>query len=96
MERDDAPQRVPSAGAVIRQVVVPRANYAVVETWEAVGLTASASHDVVVSEVFVPDDHVTDLCGAGLRVDTPLFRLPLFSRLALDKVGVATASPGRR
>jgi alkylation response protein AidB-like acyl-CoA dehydrogenase len=73
-----------------RQVVVARSSYTVVETWEAAGLCGSGSHDVVVSEVFVPDDHVTDLYGAGMRVDTPLFRLPIYSRLAFNKVGVAT------
>ena len=44
----------------------------------------------MLSEVFVPDDFVTDIYGSGLTVDTPLFRLPVFSRLAFNKVGVAT------
>ena len=73
-----------------RQVVVPRPSYTVIETWEAAGLCGSGSHDVVVTDVFVPDDHVTDLYGTGMRVDTPLFRLPTYSRLAFNKVGVAT------
>jgi alkylation response protein AidB-like acyl-CoA dehydrogenase len=71
-------------------VVVPRASYDVLPTWEAAGLCGSGSHDVVVTDVFVPDDHVTDLYGAPPSVHTPLFRLPVFSRLAFNKVGVAT------
>jgi alkylation response protein AidB-like acyl-CoA dehydrogenase len=73
-----------------RQVIVPQSSYTVDRTWDAAGLRGSGSHDVVVSEVFVPDDFVTDIYGAGLRVDTPLFRLPIFSRLAFNKIGVAT------
>ncbi len=73
-----------------RQVVVPRASYTVIETWAAAGLCGSGSHDVSIADVFVPDDRVTDLYGAGMRVDTPLFRLPTYSRLAFNKVGVAT------
>jgi indole-3-acetate monooxygenase len=73
-----------------RQVVVPRSDYAVIETWEAAGLCGSGSHDVEVRDLFVPDDFTTDLYGAGMRVDTALFRLPPYSRLAFNKVGVAT------
>ena len=64
-------------------------DYTVDRTWLAAGLCGSGSHDVVVSEVFVPDDRVTDIY-TRLSVDTPLFRLPVFSRLAFNKVGVAT------
>jgi alkylation response protein AidB-like acyl-CoA dehydrogenase len=84
------PRRSAHGQRIGRQVIVPRASYTVDETWEAAGLCGSGSHDVVVSDVFVPDDHVTDLYGAGMRVDTPLFRLPIYSRLAFNKVGVAT------
>jgi alkylation response protein AidB-like acyl-CoA dehydrogenase len=73
-----------------RQAIVPRASYDVDRTWDAAGLCGSGSHDVVVAEVFVPDDFMTDIYGGGLSVDTPLFRLPIFSRLAFNKVGVAT------
>src|SRR3954453_2735333 len=72
-----------------RQVVVPRSAYTVERTWDAAGLCGSGSHDVVLSDVFVPDDYVTDIY-TRLSVDTPLFRLPVFSRLAFNKVGVAT------
>jgi alkylation response protein AidB-like acyl-CoA dehydrogenase len=75
---------------ISRQIVAPRAAYEVVETWEASGLCGSGSHDVVISDLFVPHDHITDVDGTGMRVDTPLFRLPVRSRLAFNKVGVAT------
>jgi alkylation response protein AidB-like acyl-CoA dehydrogenase len=83
------PRRV-DGQRISRQVVVPRAAYDVVETWDASGLRGSGSHDVVIADVFVPDELVTDVDGTGMRVDTPLFRLPVRSRLAFNKVGVAT------
>jgi alkylation response protein AidB-like acyl-CoA dehydrogenase len=73
-----------------RQVIVPQASYTVERTWDAAGLCGSGSHDVVVADVFVPVDFITNIYGGGLTVDTPLFRLPVFSRLAFNKVGVAT------
>ncbi len=72
------------------QVIVPRAEYTVIETWLAAGLCGSGSHDVEVADVFVPDEHVTDIYGTGMRVNTPLYRMPPYSRLAFNKVGVAT------
>ncbi len=75
---------------ISRQIVAPRAAYEVVETWDASGLCGSGSHDVVIADLFVPNDLVTDVDGTGMRVDTPLFRLPVRSRLAFNKVGVAT------
>ena len=45
---------------------------------------------LVITDQFVPNDLVTDVDGTGMRVDTPLFRLPVRSRLAFNKVGVGT------
>lgn len=84
------PYRTRRGRPVLRQIVVPRADYTVLETWDAVGLCGSGSHDVVVDDVFVPDEWTTDLYGAGMQVDTPLYRMPAYSRLAFNKVGVAT------
>ncbi len=72
------------------QVVVPRDEYAVLDTWRSPGLRGTGSHDVVLDEVFVPDELTTDVYGIGMRVDTALFRMPPYSRLAFNKVGVAT------
>jgi alkylation response protein AidB-like acyl-CoA dehydrogenase len=84
------PLRAERGYRLSRQVVVPRSSYKVIETWEAAGLCGSGSHDVELVEEFVPDDFTTDLYGVGMRVETPLFRLPPYSRLAFNKVGVAT------
>jgi alkylation response protein AidB-like acyl-CoA dehydrogenase len=74
---------------VVRQVVVPRAEYRIEETWDAAGLTATGSHDVIITNALIPDDQVLHV-GAGPRVDAAVYRLPLPARLSLSKVGVAT------
>jgi alkylation response protein AidB-like acyl-CoA dehydrogenase len=90
VDDDGEALRAPKGYRLARQVVVPRDEYTVLETWEAAGLRGSGSHDVVVTDVFVPEDLVTDVYGVGMQVSTPLFRLPIYSRLAFNKVGVAT------
>ncbi len=89
VDHNGVPLRTDDGYRQARQVVVPRSDYGVERTWLAAGLCGSGSHDVVLTDVFVPDDHVTDIY-TWLSVDTPLFRLPVFSRLAFNKVGVAT------
>jgi alkylation response protein AidB-like acyl-CoA dehydrogenase len=68
---------------------VPRADYRIEETWAAAGLTATGSHDVIVTDAVIPHDQILNV-GAGPRVDAAVYRLALPARLSLSKVGVAT------
>jgi alkylation response protein AidB-like acyl-CoA dehydrogenase len=79
----------PGGTPIIRQVIVPRADYRIEETWTAAGLTATGSHDVIITDAHVPHDQLLHV-GAGSRVDTAAYRFPLPARLSLSKVGVAT------
>jgi alkylation response protein AidB-like acyl-CoA dehydrogenase len=72
------------------EVVVPRASYRVADTWNVAGLRGSGSHDVVIDDLFVPDRFTTRVSYERLRESGPLFRMPVFVRLAYNKVGVAT------
>ena len=72
------------------EVVVPRSDFTVIETWDSPGLRGSGSHDVCVEGVFVPDDRVTTTRVGRPSHDGPLFHVPQLSRLAYNKVGVAT------
>jgi alkylation response protein AidB-like acyl-CoA dehydrogenase len=74
----------------LMEVVVPRADYRVVDTWHVAGLRGSGSHDVAVEGVFVPEERTTRVAYTPLREKGTLFRLPTFTRLAYNKVGVAT------
>ncbi|MEZ5232742.1 MAG: acyl-CoA dehydrogenase family protein [Acidimicrobiales bacterium] len=71
------------------EVLVPRADYEILDTWHD-GPAGTGSHDVQVQDLFVPAEMVTEVAGRSPRHDGPLYRLPPFSRLAYNKVGVAT------
>ena len=86
---DDTARTPAGSAPLVRQVIVPRADYRIEETWEAAGLTATGSHDVIVTDAVVPHDQILHV-GAGPRVDAAVYRLPLPARLSLSKVGVAT------
>ena len=84
---DDPPEARPPVQLI--EVVVPRAQFEILDTWHVSGLRSSGSHDEKVTEVFVPDIRVTRM-ARGPRATGPLYRLPPMSRLAYNKVGVAT------
>ena len=79
-----------AARGEVVEVVVPRAEYEIIETWNSPGLRGTGSHDVCVRDVFVPDGRVTRTRQQRPNFEGPLFRLPLTSRLAYNKVGVST------
>ncbi len=72
------------------EVLVPRADYTVIRTWNSPGLRGTGSHDVEVRDVFVPEERTTHVRLQRPTVDSALFRMPLTSRLAYNKVGVST------
>lgn len=84
---DDPPGQRPPVQVI--EVVVPRAQLTILDTWHVAGLRGSGSHDVRVDDIFVPDHMVTRM-NEGLHATGPLYRLPTMSRLAYNKVGVAT------
>jgi len=72
------------------EVLVPRSQFRVLDTWHVAGLRGSGSHDVEIEDVFVADRFTTRVGAGRMHVRGPLFRLPALSRLAYNKVGVAT------
>ena len=76
--------------STLLEVLVPRASYEIVDTWHVNGLRGTGSHDVRVEDLFVPDEMTTQVAGQKPKHDGPLYRMPPFTRLAYNKVGVAT------
>jgi alkylation response protein AidB-like acyl-CoA dehydrogenase len=72
------------------QVILPKETFEILDTWHTAGLRGSGSHDVVITDAFVPAHRTTGVYQVLSRVDSPLFRYPLTSRLCYNKVGVAT------
>ena len=80
----------PGAPLVLREALIPAAEFEVVDTWQVAGLRGSGSHDVRAADVRIPEERMTAVMQRPLYETGPLFRLPVFSRLAYNKVGVAT------
>jgi alkylation response protein AidB-like acyl-CoA dehydrogenase len=74
----------------MRFVGVPRDEVEIVDTWTTTGLAGSGSHDIVVSDVFVPEPRTYSLLH-GLPVDpSPLYAMPwmFFVNLAAVPLGL--------
>ncbi len=71
-----------------RYAVVPSEQIEIVDTWHVAGLRGSGSHDVRLTDIVVPDEHIISAMG-GTRSESPLLRIPLGTRLAYNKVAVA-------
>lgn len=63
-------------------------DYEVHHTWHTIGLRGSGSHDVSVSDVWVPDAHVVTSIATA-KGSSPNLRFPRGPRLAYNKAGVA-------
>jgi 3-hydroxy-9,10-secoandrosta-1,3,5(10)-triene-9,17-dione monooxygenase len=84
-----------------RLCLVPKSDYEIIDTWFAMGMAATGSKDVAVSELFVPERRALALarCRGGLEhpgaalTSGPLFRIPIVAAsshpLAPAAVGAA-------
>ncbi|MGH8926715.1 MAG: acyl-CoA dehydrogenase family protein, partial [Acidimicrobiia bacterium] len=84
-----------SLGALIddgtlRSFYLPREDIVILDTWDVMGLRATASHDVEVVDRFVPDHRVFDLT-TNPRTGEPVARFPIYGLLA---GGIAAVSLG--
>ncbi|MGB8405611.1 MAG: acyl-CoA dehydrogenase family protein [Mycobacterium sp.] len=79
--RDGQPTMTEFGIPETRLVLVPAAQAEFVQTWDSVGLRGTNSNDVVVTDVFVPENHATQFYGPP-SVDSPIFRLPVQVALA--------------
>jgi alkylation response protein AidB-like acyl-CoA dehydrogenase len=76
-------------GPEIRAMTVPAADVQVVETWDAVGLRATASHDMRIEDVLVPEERTFALDPAELRIRRPLYRYPFVALAGVTMASVA-------
>jgi alkylation response protein AidB-like acyl-CoA dehydrogenase len=71
---------------------VPASQWQVIDAWVTVGLRATGSHDVEVSDVFVPEHRVVSVPMSEPVQDGALFRFPV---VGLFAVGMAACALGQ-
>lgn len=78
-----------------RMAVLPLGSVLIDPTWSSVGLAGTGSHDLVINDVFVPQEW-TFIRGAPLNLEGPLYRYPVLSLatqvLSVVSLGVARAA----
>jgi alkylation response protein AidB-like acyl-CoA dehydrogenase len=86
------PAKSEGGAPILREALIPSADFEILDTWHVSGLRGSGSHDVAARDVFVPEEHTTAVLARGMRLRETgtLYRYPPFCRLAYNKIGVAT------
>lgn len=83
------PHLLPNGAPDIRMMIFPASQCTVIDTWSVAGLRGTGSHDIAVTEVFVPQQHAVSLITDTPRQPGPLYAFPVFGLLALGIAGVA-------
>ena len=84
----------PDAGEPLpRMAVMPREKVRIEDTWDVVGMVGTGSHDLVVEDVFVPEEW-TFVRGGKPTIDMPFFRYPSLA-FAAQVLSVTTAGLAR-
>jgi alkylation response protein AidB-like acyl-CoA dehydrogenase len=78
-------------GPDARLLLLPAAEVEILDTWTVAGLCGTGSHDMVVTDVFVPASRAVSLVTDPPRQRGPLYAFPLFGLLA---VGIASVALG--
>lgn len=78
----DAPRMMNETMADWRFTFIPAADSEILDTWHVSGLRGTASHDVVSTDVRVPEEHTTNPVFRPAPHDGALFRWSFFGMLA--------------
>jgi len=78
-----------------RFVLVRRGDFEILDTWSVGGLRGTGSHDVVVTDIEVPEAHIVSTTGRG-HLDAPLGRIAInvnmVAGFAAQTLGVAQSA----
>jgi alkylation response protein AidB-like acyl-CoA dehydrogenase len=86
---DGKPRMRPNGVPEMRLVIVEADQAEIIKTWDAVGMRATCSDDIVIGEQFVAERRTTDLFAAQSIIDSPLYRIP--PRVLLGPTHIAVA-----
>jgi 3-hydroxy-9,10-secoandrosta-1,3,5(10)-triene-9,17-dione monooxygenase len=87
--------RTSGGGPEMRLFMVPRSDYRILDTWHALGLRATGSHDIEAKDIFVPEHRTVSLDeikgGAHPGESSNpgvIFRIPCFAALPQMLIGI--------
>lgn len=86
---DGKPQLGADGAPRVLSVVLDRAQVRLLDNWDSHGLCGTGSGEFEVTNSFVPLTRTASLFD-GARIDTPLYRFPVFGLLAIAIAAVAT------
>ena len=86
---DGNPCLLPNGTPDIRMMIFPATACEILDTWSVAGLRGTGSHDIVVTDVFVPQRRSVSLIADRPCQPGPLYAFPAFGLLALDIAAVA-------
>jgi len=90
----DRPRMGPGGLPELRMAVVPMSEVEVLDTWHVSGLRGTGSHDVTVTDHFVPSERTAGVT-LDLAATNPQFRIPMFTLFGMALVPVALGAARR-
>jgi alkylation response protein AidB-like acyl-CoA dehydrogenase len=91
VETDGKLETIPDGSPDLRMMILPASDVQIVDTWHVSGLRATGSHDVAVSDAFVPRELTFSFILGQPVHSGPLYRFP---QLALFSAVVASVGLG--
>jgi alkylation response protein AidB-like acyl-CoA dehydrogenase len=94
----ETPRVAPDGAPVTIMTMFPAEKATILDTWHTLGMRGTGSHDIVISEVFVPSRHTALLAPydkPGEAYQGPLYKLTIWSAIATQGVvslGIASAA----
>lgn len=82
------PRRKASGAPDMRFVLTPKSRVNVLDNWRVGGLRGTGSHDFVIDDVFVPDEHTAPAFTNSDRLPGTLYRIPMVSLFAISLAAV--------
>ena len=79
----DAPRMLDGGMPDWRTMLFPMSEVEIIDTWHVSGLRGTGSRDMVVDDVFVPNERAIGLASTEPTVDGPTYRFPVLGFLAL-------------
>lgn len=75
-----------------RMMLFPASSARLIDTWHTSGLRGTGSGDMAVDALAIPQSHSVSLITDQARIDTPLYKFPVFGLLALGIASVASGN----